>query len=228
MNFAQALRRSSRLDPSGPALLDGERRVDYLALDMTAQRVATILAGQHRVSPGDRVAVLLPDTPELAFAAYGILWTGAVLCALGPDTGPDALADALTATGAKLLIGWHAHAEAVERVGRALGIDWLLVEPREFSRLLAVTPPLAPLADVPEHAPAMLLGRLELGHADLAARAGEAAREMGLRPGVVVPAPASLSHPVDQIRTLHAAVTTGAAVRLAATPLVMAGESAWR
>ena len=51
---------------------------------------------------------------------------------------------------------------------------------------------------------------------------------MGLRPGVVVPAPASLSHPVDQIRTLHAAVTTGAAVRLAATPLVMAGESAWR
>jgi long-chain acyl-CoA synthetase len=228
MNFAQALRRSSRRDPSGPALLDGERRVDYLALDMTAQRIATILADQYGYSPGDRVAVLLPDTPELAFAAYGILWAGAVLCALGPDTDPDALAEALTATGAKLLIGWHAHAEAVEQVGRTLGIDWLLVEPREFSRMLAATPPLAPLADVPDDAPAILCGRIELGHAALALQAGEAARQMGLRPGVVVPAPASLSHPVNQIRTLHAAVTAGAALRLSATPLVTAEEYLWR
>ena len=228
MNFAQALRRSSRRDPSGPAILDGERRVDYLALDMTAQRVATILAGQHGLAPGDRVAVLLPDTPELAFAAYGILWAGAVLCARGPDTDQDALAEALTATGAKLLIGWHAQAEVVERVGRALGIEWLLVEPREFSRLLAVTPPLAPLADVPEHAPAMLLGRLELGHADLALQADAAAREMELGPGVVVTAPVSLSHPANQIRTLHAAVTAGAALRLAGSPLVTAGECSWR
>jgi long-chain acyl-CoA synthetase len=228
MNFAQALRRSSRRDPSGPALLDGERRVDYLALDMTAQRIATILSDQHGCSLGDRVAVLLPDTPELAFAAYGILWAGAVLCALGPDTDPAALAEALTATGAKLMIGWHAHAEAVEQAGRALGIDWLLVEPREFSRLLAATPPLAPLVDVPENAPAILFGRLELGHAALALQAGEAAREQGLGPGVVVPAPASLSHPVNQIRTLHAAVTAGAALRLAATPLVTAGGYSWR
>jgi len=228
MNFAQALRRSSRRDPSGPAILDGERRVDYLALDMTAQRVATILAGQHGLAPGDRVAVLLPDTPELAFAAYGILWAGAVLCALGPDTDQDALAEALTATGAKLLIGWHAHAEAVEQVGRALGIDWLLVEPREFSRLLAATPPRAPLADVPGDAPAILLGRLELGHADLALQADEAAREMELGPGVVVTAPVSLSHPANQIRTLHAAVTAGAALRLAGSPLVTAGECSWR
>lgn len=224
MNFAQALRRSTRLDPGAPALLNGERQVDYLALDMTAQRIATILARQHGLARGDRVAVLLPDTPELVFVAYGVLWAGAVLCTLGPDTDPDALAEAITTTGAKLLIGWHAHAEAVERVGRALGIDWLLVEPREFSHLLAATPPLTPLADVPEDAPALLLGRLELGHAELALQAGEAAREMGLGPGVVVPAPAPLSHPVNQIRTLHAAVTAGAALRLAATPLVTAAE----
>lgn len=231
MNFAQALRRSSRRDPSGPALLDGERRVDYLALDMTAQRIATILARQHGLAPGDRVAVLLPDTPELAFAAYGILWAGGVVCALGPDTDPGALADALTSNGAKLLIGWHAQAEAVEQVGRALDIDWLLVEPREFSRLLAATPPHAPLADVAADAPAMLLEPaplLELAHAELALQANEAAREMGLGPGVVIPAPASLSHPLNQIRALHAAVTAGAALRLAATPLVTAQDLSWR
>ena len=231
MNFAQALRRSSRLDPSGTALLHGERRVDYLGLDMAAQRIATILARQHGIAPGARIAVLLPDTPELAFVAYGILWAGAVLCALDPETDPDALADALKTAEAKLLIGWHALAEAVEQVSRALDIDWLLVEPREFSRLLATTPPRAPLADVPGEAPALLLGPaplLELEHADLAIRANEAADEMGLEPGVVVAAPPSLSDPVHQIRTLHAAVAAGAALSLAATRVITAKESSWR
>lgn len=231
MNFARALRRARRFDPSGPVLLDGERRVDYLALDMTAQRFATILARQHGLVPGDRVAVLLPDTPELAFAAYGILWAGGVLCALDPETEPDALTDTLTTIGAKLLIGWHAHAETVEVVGDALAMDWLLVEPREFSRLLAATPPRSPLAELAGDATAILLGPptfLELGHTDLARQADNAARETGLGPGVVVAAPGSLSDPMKQIRTLHAAVTAGAALRLAAAPLITAKESAWR
>jgi long-chain acyl-CoA synthetase len=231
MNFAQALRRSRRLQPSGTVLLHGERRVDYLGLDMAAQRIATILARRHGIAPGDRVAVLLPDTPEFAFAAYGILWAGAVLCALDPDTDPHALGDALQTVGAKLLIGWHARAETVEQVSDALGIDWLLVEPREFSRLLAAAPPRAPLADVAGDAPAILLGPappLALGHADLATRANAAADEMGLEPGAVVAVPQSLSDPVIQIRTLHAAVAAGAALSLPATAAVVAEESSWR
>lgn len=196
--------------------------MDYLALDMTAQRIATMLAGEHGMTPGDRVAVLLPDTAELAFAAYGILWAGGVLCPVGPENDPDALADTLTSSGAKLLIGWHAYAETVEQVAGALDLDWLLVEPREFGRLLAETPPRSPLADVAGDAPAILLGPpslLALGHADLALRANDAAREMGLGPGVVVAASTSLSNPLNQIRTLHAAVTVGATLRLDGTPL---------
>ena len=140
MNFAEVLQRSARLDPGRTVLLHAGSRVDYLAVHMAARRIATILARHHGIVPGDRVAVLLPDTPELAFATYGILWAGAVICALDPDTDPDELADALTTAGAKLLIGWHALAEAVEQGADALHIDWLLVEPREFSRLLAATP----------------------------------------------------------------------------------------
>lgn len=203
--------------------------MDYLALDMTAQRIATMLAQQHGTGPGDRIAVLLPDTPELAFAAYGILWAGGVLCPVGPENDPDALADTLTSTRPKLLIGWHAYAETVEHVAGALELDWLLVEPREFGRRLAETPPRSPLADVAGDAPAMLLGPpslLALGHADLALRAKHAARELGLGPGVVVAAPTSLSNPLNQIRTLHAAVTVGAALRLAGTPLTATSRSA--
>ena len=158
MNFAQALRRSSRRDPSGTALLHDGRRVDFLALAMAAQRFATILARHHGIVAGDRVAVQLPDTPELAFTAYGIMWIGAVLHALDPATDARELSDALTATEAKLLIGWHALAESVEQVSGALEIDWLLVEPGEFSRLLAAIPPRAPLVDVVDDAPAILLG----------------------------------------------------------------------
>ena len=231
VNFAQLLRRSSRLDPGATLLLHGGERVDYLAVGMAAQRIATILAHHHQVVPGERVAMLLPDAPELAFAAYGILWAGAVQCALDPESDPDSIAETLTAADAKLLIGWHSLAEAVEQVSDALGIDWLLVEPREFSRLLAATPPRAPLAEVGMDAPAMLLATepvVELGHADLATRAHEAAHEMGLEPGVVVTAPPSLFDPHNQIRTLHAAVAVGAALSLAATPVITAKEPSWR
>lgn len=60
MNLAEQLRSTTRLDPSANALRQGERRVDYLALEMAAQRVATILRQQYAIAPGDRVAPLLP------------------------------------------------------------------------------------------------------------------------------------------------------------------------
>ena len=213
-------------------LLHGGRRVDYLAVDMAAHRIATILAQHHGIAPGERVALLLPDTPELAFAAYGILWAGGVQCAIDLETDPEAIADALRTAGAKLLIGWHSRAEAVEQVSGALEIDWLLVEPREFSRLLAATPPRVPVADVAADAPALLLldpeTLVELGHGELADRASAAADAAGLEPGVVVSAPPSLSDPLTQIGTLHAAVAAGAAVSLAATPVITAKEPSWR
>ena len=231
MNFAQALRRSRRLDPSGTVLLYGERRVDYLALEMAARADcgdphATTWNRAGRPSRGGasghaRARVCRVRGP----------WAGAVVFVLDPDSDPERLTDVLGTAQAKLLIGWHSIAEAVERISGALGIDWLLVEPREFSRLLAGTPPRAPLADVPGDAPAILIGPapfLELGHAALAIRAKEAADEMGFEPGVVVDAPASLSDPVNQIRTLHAAVTAGAGLAVAATPLMTVEESTWR
>lgn len=230
MNFAEALRRSSRLDPSGTALLHGERRVDYLALQMGSQRFATILSRRHGIAPGDRVAVVLPDTPEFAFVAYGILWAGGVLCAIPIDTDPGLLAEQLATATAKLLIGWHTLAEEIEQLSGQLDLDWLLVEPREFSRLLAATPPRAPLAEVGDDAPAILLEPgtpLELHHAGLALRAAEAADEIGLHSGMVVAA-GSLSDPDDQIRTLHAAVSAGASLSLVTVPVRAATELSCR
>ena len=227
MNFAQFLRGSSRLDPSGTVLLHGGRRVDYLALEMGAQRMATILARQHATGQGDRVAVLLPDTPEFAFAAFGILWAGAVVHALDAETDEGALAESLRAAGVKLLIGWHALAEAVEAVSSALGIDWLLIEPREFSRLLAATPPRNPLADVLGDAPAIASGAQTVTHAELAIRAKQAGYERGLRPGVVLDSHAPLSDLDTQIGTLHAAVAAGAAVSFATTPAFAVKEGTW-
>ena len=150
---------------------------------------------------------------------------------LDPETDPDALVDTLAAAKPKLLIGWHALAESVEDVSSVLKIDWLLVEPREFSRLLATIPPRAPIVDVVDDAPAILIGPApvtELGHAELMARADEAAYKLGFRPGVVVQAPPTLSNPVIQIRTLHAAVAAGAALSLAPVSAIAATESSWR
>jgi long-chain acyl-CoA synthetase len=228
MNLAQQLRSTTQLDPSANALRQGERRVDYLALEMAAQRVATILREQHSVAPGDRVALLLPGTPEFAFAVYGILWAGGVVVPLVPASSSDQLAAALLRSGAKLVIAWHAYAERVDEVSRQLSVDCLFVEPGEFSRILGAVAPRVPLTAVDDDHGAMLVDRpavdsgraetldgVQVGHGELAKRVRIAAEHMAVHPGDVIAAPPSLVDPAVQIEALHAAVVCGAAVLLA-------------
>lgn len=208
-------------------LWHGDRRVDYLALEMAAQRVATILRDAHAVLRGDRVALVLPDTPEFAYTYYGILWAGAVAVPLPLRASIDALTAALRRTGARLVIGWHPCAESIEAVSRALELDCLFVEPREFGRLLAGVAPRAPLATVAandsavvldplatETAPADARELVEFGHGELSFAARGAARRMSLAPGDLITCKRSLTDPSIQSWTLNACVASGAALML--------------
>jgi long-chain acyl-CoA synthetase len=230
MNLAQQLRSTTRLDPSANALRQGERRVDYLALEMAAQRVATILRQQYTVAPGDRVALMLPATPEFAFAVYGILWTGGVVVPLVPQTSSDRLAAAVVRSGASLVIAWHTDAELVDEVRGQLSVNCLFVEPGEFSRILGAVVPLVPLTTVDDDHGAMLLGwggdgrrahthnEVQDGHGELARRTRIAVERMALQPGDVIATPPSLGEPAVQIEALLAAVACGAAIELGGNP----------
>lgn len=73
------------------AVVDGDLRYSYAELWQRAQALAGVLAG-HGVRPGDRVAVLAPNTHVLLEAHYGVPLAGAVLVALNTRLAPAEIA----------------------------------------------------------------------------------------------------------------------------------------
>lgn len=81
-DIAAVLRAAAARTPDALAILDGERRLTHAQLAAAAARLAAGLAAAG-VRPGDRVAVMLPNTAEAAIAVCGIAHAGAVLVPVG-------------------------------------------------------------------------------------------------------------------------------------------------
>ncbi len=75
------LERAARVFAQRPAVVDGDLQYSYGEFWQRAQRLAGVLA-EHGVQPGDRVAVLCPNTHVLLEAHYGVPLAGAVLVAV--------------------------------------------------------------------------------------------------------------------------------------------------
>jgi long-chain acyl-CoA synthetase len=93
-----ALRHSGRT-----ALIAGDERISYGELWEQARRYGAMLR-RMGVQPGDRVAVLLLNSPDFPRAYYGILAVGAVVVPVHALLTPDEIAFILTNSRAKLLI----------------------------------------------------------------------------------------------------------------------------
>ena len=81
----------------------GEDAVSYGALRETSNRLANVLRA-HGVKRGDRVAILLPQAPEVAAAHIAIYKLGAIALPLAVLFGIDALSYRLQNSGAKALL----------------------------------------------------------------------------------------------------------------------------
>ena len=77
--------------------------VSYGWLRETSNRLANVLAA-HGVKRGDRVAILLPQAPEVAAIHIAIYKLGAIALPLAILFGTDALAYRLQNAGAKALL----------------------------------------------------------------------------------------------------------------------------
>ena len=78
-------------------------RVSYGALRETSNRLANALRA-HGIGRGDRVALLLPQMPEVAAVHIAIYKLGAIALPLAALFGPDAISYRLQDSGAKALI----------------------------------------------------------------------------------------------------------------------------
>lgn len=82
----------------------GERRdLTWGELQELANRCANLLAARG-VGPGDRVAVVLPATPETAAMFFGVWKIGAILLSLSVLYGDDGIRHRLDDSGARLLV----------------------------------------------------------------------------------------------------------------------------
>ena len=93
---------------SKPAMIwesfDGSlRELDWGELQDLANRAAHVL-GAHGVSRGDRVAVVLPPTPETAAIFFATWKLGAILLSMSVLYGDEGIEHRLRDSGAKALV----------------------------------------------------------------------------------------------------------------------------
>ena len=97
------LERSFDVFPEKTAIVYGERRVIYRDFAGETARLAHGLRASG-IEPGDRVAYLCPNIPEMLVAHFAVPLAGAVLVAINTRLSPDEVRYICDHSGAKLIV----------------------------------------------------------------------------------------------------------------------------
>ncbi|MBO0813877.1 MAG: long-chain fatty acid--CoA ligase [Actinobacteria bacterium] len=147
-NLAVILSESARSSPGRPVALFAQGQLTYGQLDAASDRVAASLTAGG-ITPGDPVALQLPNIPQFLISYFGILKAGAVAVPLNVMLKAPEVAFHLADSRARLLITWEgilaeavkgAHAAGVDRI-YAVGHAADQGDAVPFERLLAVEAP---------------------------------------------------------------------------------------
>ena len=106
------------------------RRVSWGELQDLSNQFANVLVA-HGVEPRDRVAMLLPPTPETAAAFFGTWKAGAILLSMSVLYGDEGIRHRLTDSQAKVLV---TNRENADRIERSLVEHLLILDDALFSR----------------------------------------------------------------------------------------------
>jgi long-chain acyl-CoA synthetase len=106
LNLAVMLEQSTRRDPGKLAVIFDDHRLRYAELNGAANKLANGLAALG-VQHGDKVAVMLPNTPHFPISYYGILKTGAAVVPLNVLFKQGEVQYHLEDSDSKALIVWE-------------------------------------------------------------------------------------------------------------------------
>ena len=107
------LERSADVFPQRVAIVYGQRRITYAEFAEEAQRLASALRASGIV-PGDRVAYMLPNIPEMLVAHFGVPLAPAVLVAINTRLSRGEVETILRHSGARILV---ADTQLLETIG---------------------------------------------------------------------------------------------------------------
>lgn len=223
MNLASHVVRSARSHPDRTALRLGDTAVSYRTLDRISAHTAGLLHNRG-MRPGDRVAIMLPNVPEFAFAYFGVLRAGGIVVPMNPLLKSHEVAYYLGNSGARLLFAWYAFADEARTGAQQAGAETAVIRPGAFEELLASAPPVEDLTDRHEDDTAVILYTsgttgepkgAELTHANLTRNCDIVATELlKLTADDVIFGGLPLFHAFGQTCTLNAAVASGACLTL--------------
>ncbi len=117
---------AARKHPGNRALLFYDRALTYRELNDAADRFANALA-QLGVKKGDRVALLLPNSPQMVMAYYGALKLGAIVVSLNPLFNVDELSHQLNDAGAETIVALSVFYPLIKIVRRGSPLKHVIV-----------------------------------------------------------------------------------------------------
>src|SRR4029453_7463453 len=140
MSLTSNLLDSVGAHPDRVALRLGDATTTYRELDEDSARVAGLLRDRG-IKPGDRVGVMLPNTPEFALVYYGVLRAGGGVVPRNPLLKAREVAYYLGASGARLLFAPHGFADEASAGAKRAEAEAVIVDPASFGEVLASAPP---------------------------------------------------------------------------------------
>uniref|UniRef100_UPI00258DCB80 AMP-binding protein n=1 Tax=Arthrobacter sp. TaxID=1667 RepID=UPI00258DCB80 len=142
-NLATIVGTSAQRNPAGTAIKMDDVEISFAALEVLSAKVAALLADRG-VQPGDRVALVSPNLPQMPPIYYGILRYGAIVVPLNPLLKSREVAYHLKDSGATLAFAWEGVMGEVAPAAEETGTSVISID-AGFMALLA---PLEPLTGV--------------------------------------------------------------------------------
>lgn len=135
--LGEYLRSWARLQPDAPALDFYGHSLSYAELDHLSDRCAALF-GELGVVPGDRIALFMPNCPQLHIAFYAILKIGAVYAPVSPLSKALELSYQLRDSGARVVLCFDQLLPVVEAVREECQLSHILAT--SLSELCPATP----------------------------------------------------------------------------------------
>lgn len=198
MSVARLLAAAAARWGARPFLVDGARAWSFGEVDARARAMAAALAARG-VAPGDRVALMAPNSPAFVACWFGIAYAGATVVPIPTVSAPPEVAHRMAHARCRLLVD-----EAVlDQLARADGA--------------------APLPEVADDAPAMILytsgttgtaKAAAFSHASMATHTANVARTVGIGADDVILGALPMTHSFGLRMVMLLGAHTGARVVL--------------